>query len=164
MAKRKLLLLLLPLFCTHLYINCAPTVQSRKNTTYGCTTRSKMFPHHNKNSNNLFFAGAASGGIAAPTALINVIARTMIDKKRLKRAISEARVHHSGIPDITFYEPHLAQTIKSSLIKRGHNLGATRALGFVNAIYCSGGLPRDPETCAIVSDPRGDGLATSASD
>ena len=118
----------------------------------------------NKNSNNLFFAGAASGGIAAPTALINVIARTMIEKKRLKRAISEARVHHSGIPDITFYEPHLAQTIKSSLIKRGHNLGATRALGFVNAIYCSGGLPRDPETCSIVSDPRGDGLATSASD
>ena len=118
----------------------------------------------NKYSNNLFFAGAASGGIAAPTALVSVIADTMINNKRLKRAIAAPRVHHSGIPDITFYEPHLAQKTKNSLIKRGHNMGATPFLGFVNAAYCSGGLPRDSETCSVVSDPRGDGLATNASE
>jgi gamma-glutamyltranspeptidase/glutathione hydrolase len=118
----------------------------------------------NKYSNNLFFAGSASGGIAASTALINVISRAMIDKMKLDRAISAPRVHHSGIPDITFYEPHLPKNIRSFLIQRGHKLAATPVLGFVNAVYCSGGLPRDPESCVIKSDPRGAGLATNASE
>ena len=117
----------------------------------------------NKHTNNLFFVGAASGGISAPTALINVIARAMIGDKKLSQAISAPRVHHSAMPDITFYEPHLAQKTKSFLIQRGHNVAATPVLGFVNAVYCSGGLPRSPETCSTKSDPRGDGLATNAS-
>jgi gamma-glutamyltranspeptidase/glutathione hydrolase len=88
----------------------------------------------------------------------------MIDKMKLDRAISAPRVHHSGIPDITFYEPHLPKNIRSFLIQRGHKLAATPVLGFVNAVYCSGGLPRDPESCVIKSDPRGAGLATNASE
>jgi gamma-glutamyltranspeptidase/glutathione hydrolase len=116
----------------------------------------------NKNTNNLFFVGAVSGGIAAPTALVNVISRAMIGNKKLSEAISTARVHHSGVPDITYYEPHLAEVAKSFLMQRGHQIAATRTLGFVNAIYCSRGLPVDPETCLVKSDPRGNGLATSS--
>jgi gamma-glutamyltranspeptidase / glutathione hydrolase len=116
----------------------------------------------NRNTNNLFFVGAVSGGIAAPTALVSVISRLMIGNKRLSEAISMARVHHSGIPDITYYEPHLAEVTKSFLIQRGHQIAATPTLGFVNAIYCSGGLPVYPDTCIVKSDPRGNGLATSA--
>jgi gamma-glutamyltranspeptidase/glutathione hydrolase len=119
---------------------------------------------YNKNTNNLFFAGSVSGGIAAPTALINVISRAMIDNMKLDHAISAPRIHHSGVPDITFYEPHLAETTKSFLRQRGHQLAATPVLGLVNAVYCSGGLPRDPESCVVKSDPRGAGLATNASE
>ena len=86
----------------------------------------------------------------------------MIGNKKLNEAISMARVHHSGIPDITYYEPHLAEITKSFLLQRGHQIAATPTLGFVNAVYCSGGLPVDPETCIVKSDPRGNGLATSA--
>jgi gamma-glutamyltranspeptidase/glutathione hydrolase len=118
----------------------------------------------NKHTNNLFFVGAASGGIAAPTALINVISRAMIDNMKLGHAISAPRVHHSGMPDITFYEPHLPEKIKLFLIQRGHKIAATPVLGVVNAAYCSGGLPRDPESCVIKSDLRGGGLATTASE
>ncbi len=117
----------------------------------------------NKNSNNLFFAGAASGGIAAPTALMNVFARAMLANEKLKDAMGATRVHHGGAPDVTFYEPRLTEKTKSYLVQRGHHIAATPSLGLVNAAYCSGGLPRDPGTCVIQTDPRGSGLASNAS-
>jgi gamma-glutamyltranspeptidase / glutathione hydrolase len=119
---------------------------------------------HNKNSNNFFFAGAASGGIAAPTALMNVLARTMMADEKLGEAIAATRVHHGGAPDITFYEPGLSEAAKSFLAQRGHHIAATPTLGLVNAVHCPGGLPRDPGTCAIKTDPRGSGLASNASE
>jgi gamma-glutamyltranspeptidase/glutathione hydrolase len=118
----------------------------------------------NKNTNNLFFAGSASGGKAASTALVSVISRAMMDNMKLGESISAPRIHHSGMPDITFYEPHLTKTTQSFLIKRGHQLAVTPVLGFVNAVYCSGGLPRNPESCVTKSDPRGAGLANNASE
>ena len=116
----------------------------------------------NKNSNNLFFAGAASGGIAAPTALMNVFARTMLADEKLSAAMMAPRIHHGGAPDVTFYEPRMSETLKSYLTQRGHHIAATSILGLVNVAYCSGGLPRDPATCAIQTDPRGSGLASNA--
>ena len=142
---------------TGIMLAAAPTDRAKGPTALG------PIIVYNNNSKNLFFAGAASGGIAAPTALINVIARTMIDERNLNQAVSEPRVHHSGMPDITFYEPHLAQKTKSYLIQRGHNVAATPVLGIVNAVFCSGGLPREPETCSTITDPRGHGLATNSS-
>jgi gamma-glutamyltranspeptidase/glutathione hydrolase len=116
----------------------------------------------NKNSNNLFFVGAASGGIAAPTALMNVLARSMMVNEKLGQAISATRVHHGGAPDITFYEPSMAETTKLFLSQRGHKISPAPILGLVNAVYCSGGFPRDPGSCVIKTDPRGSGLASNA--
>jgi len=143
---------------TGIMLATAPTDRSKGPTALG------PIIIRNKNSNNLFFAGAASGGMSAPTALINVIARSMIDNEKLLQAISSPRVYHGGMPDITFYEPRLPEKAKSFLIQRGHHIAATPLLGLVNAVYCSGGLPRDPETCVIKTDPRGSGLASDVSE
>ena len=83
-------------------------------------------------------------------------------EEKLKTAISAARVHHSGAPDITYHEPHMTESIKSFLSSRGHQIAETSVLGLVNVIHCPGGLPREPKSCEIEADPRGSGLAYSA--
>jgi gamma-glutamyltranspeptidase/glutathione hydrolase len=117
----------------------------------------------NKNSNNLIFAGVSSGGLAAPTALMNVFARTMMTGEDLNQAISAKRVHYSGASDITFYEPGLSEKAKFFLKDRGHHLQETPIIGLVNVVYCSGGLSSTTETCVVKSDPRGSGLASKLS-
>lgn len=143
---------------TGIMLAAAPTSRGKGPTALG------PILVRNKNSNNLFFAGAASGGIAAPTALMNVFARSMLAGQDLGKAMLAKRVHHGGAPDVTFYEPGLPETSKSYLTERGHQIAATPALGLVNAAYCRGGLPRDPGTCVILNDPRGSGLASNASE
>ena len=95
---------------------------------------------------------------------MNVFARAMMADEKLGEAIAAPRVHHGGAPDITFYEPRLSDAAKSFLTQRGHQIAATPILGLVNAVYCSGGLPRDPGTCVVKTDPRGSGLASNASE
>jgi len=116
----------------------------------------------NHNVNEFFFAAAASGGVTAPTALINVAARVLIDEQPLEDAIAAKRVHHSGMPDLTYYEQGLSQPFIFSLTQRHHKVAATPRLGLVNAISCSAGLPPNPGSCEIKTDPRGYGLATGA--
>lgn len=115
-----------------------------------------------ENTHQLYFAGAASGGAPSPTALAAVAARTLLAEQPVRKAVEAPRVHHSGAPDITFHEPTLEPAVRSALIARSHKLAVTPRLGRVNAIYCAGGLPRDPDTCGVAVDPRGHGLALSA--
>ncbi|MBL6864568.1 MAG: gamma-glutamyltransferase [Rhodospirillales bacterium] len=115
----------------------------------------------NKNSKNLFFAGAASGGAPSTTALMQVLTEVMINRKTLRDAIHMPRVHHGGMPSITFHEPALNKVIQKYLSNAGHKMLKIPSLGQVNAIYCPGGLPRD-DVCQFVTDPRGSGLATGA--
>jgi len=80
----------------------------------------------------------------------------------LDAAMLAPRVHHSGAPDITYHEPALPQDTITALQKRGHRVAATPQIGLVNVAYCSGGLPRDPASCSLMNDPRGNGLAVNA--
>jgi len=141
---------------TGIVLAAAPTSRGKGPTALG------PILVHNKFSNNLFFAGAASGGIAAPTALMNVFSRTMLGGESLRRAIAAKRIHHGGAPDVTFHEPGLSNSVSSYLARRGHQVAVTPVLGFVNAVHCPGGLPRDPGSCVIQTDPRGSGLATNS--
>ena len=118
-------------------------------------------------SNQFVFAGASGGsasvpgGVAAPTALMNVAARVLLGGKGLQQAITTKRVHHGGNPDLTYYEPGFDPSLLQALRSRGHKVAATRNLGLVNAVSCPGGLPRDPSSCALRTDPRGSGLASA---
>ena len=108
--------------------------------------------------NQFYAAAAASGGVAAPTAMVNVIAPILFGG-RLDDAMSAKRLHHGGVPDLTYYEQGISETVLKSLTERGHRVAPTMALGLVNVAFCSDGLPQAPQTCAVRADPRGFGLA-----
>ncbi len=109
-------------------------------------------------TNDFFFAGAASGGVAAPTSLISVAMSTAVNVEGLEKAMQAKRLHNSGNPDITYYEQGYDEAIIKSLISKGHRVAATPSLGRVNAVGCLQGLPSDPNSCEAITDPRGYGL------
>lgn len=115
-------------------------------------------------SKQFFLAAGASGGVAAPTALMNVVARVAIAEQALDDAIRTPRVHHGGAPDITYHEPEASRDDVLQLANRGHTVAATPTLGLVNAISCIDGMPRNPNTCTAASDPRGHGIALTISE
>ncbi|MEE8394121.1 MAG: gamma-glutamyltransferase [Rhodospirillales bacterium] len=112
--------------------------------------------------NEFHFAAAASGGVTAPTSMINVAAAALLGEPELNEAISQKRVHHGGMPDLTYYEQGMGEQLVQGLTRRGHDVAATPTLGLVNAMNCVKGIPPRPETCQVRSDPRGFGLAVSS--
>jgi gamma-glutamyltranspeptidase / glutathione hydrolase len=109
-------------------------------------------------TNDFFFAGAASGGVTAPTALMSVAMDNAVNVEGLEAAMSRKRLHHSGTPDIVYYEQGYDETVIKDLIAKGHRVAATPSLGKVNVVACTQGLPFDPNSCEAVSDPRGFGM------
>jgi len=116
----------------------------------------------NENSKEFRFAATASGGVAASSALASVAAEVLLAGRDLKAAVIQPRVHLSGAPDVTYYEQGLDPAVVDSLSKAGHRLAATRKIGLVNALSCPGGLPTAPDTCQMMVDPRGAGLASGS--
>ncbi len=117
----------------------------------------------NDHSKDLKFGAVASGGVAAPVALVSVLADTIIRETPLKQAVSQGRLHHGGYPDRVYYEPSVSAEVIAGLRAKGHEVAPTRALGMVNGFYCPDGLPPKPETCSMSADPRGFGLSSHAS-
>ena len=117
----------------------------------------------NHNTSQIFFAGAATGGAAAPSALASVMRAALLEEMTLGDAVSAPRLHHGGAPDGVLIEPGFSTTQRQGLEKRQHRLKEFPEIGRVNAIHCPGGLPRSPETCTFETDRRGFGLATGGS-
>jgi len=113
----------------------------------------------NPNNGTIFFAAAAVGGAAAPTALATVIRESLIAERPLVDAVRVPRLHHGGAPDRVSIETGVSSDVRRSLERRGHKLVVVSEVGRVNAIHCPGGLPRDAASCSYVSDPRGFGMA-----
>ena len=116
----------------------------------------------NENSGEFRFAAGASGGVAAPTALAQVAARVLLDNEILEAAVAAPRVHLSGDPDITYYEPGLDAKALAMLSSAGYSTQSALMIGQVNAISCPDGLPTQPNTCHMAVDPRGQGLAAGS--
>jgi len=110
-------------------------------------------------TNDFFFAGAASGGVTAPTALMSVALSNAVNVEGLEDAMLAKRLHHSGNPDIVYFEQGYDEAAIQALIDKGHRVAATPSLGRVNAVGCSQGLTYDSNSCEAASDPRGFGLA-----
>lgn len=111
----------------------------------------------NPHSDELRFAAAASGGVTAPTALVQTLLATQIDKVPLEAAVAAPRIHHSGSPDIAFIEAGERAADAAPLTKRGHEVKAVPIPSRVQALTCGAGDP-DFKKCRVVSDPRGNGL------
>jgi len=105
-------------------------------------------------------AVAASGGAAAPTALVRVLLEALVKDRPLAEAIAAPRLHHGGSPDAVFFESTAAPAVLEALRSRGHVLRRSEALGRVNLFFCPGGLTVRDQECAATSDPRGWGLGT----
>ena len=116
----------------------------------------------NENVNNFYFAAAASGGIVAPIAMVDVAARVLLGQQPLAEAVAAKRVFGSGDPDVVFVERDLSPSVSEMLRRKGHRLAETPSLGRVNVIYCPGGIPDQKDFCEVGTDPRGFGLAGSA--
>jgi gamma-glutamyltranspeptidase len=114
----------------------------------------------NHNSGNFIFAAAASGGAAAPSALIEVMARTLIDGQSLIEAIAAPRLYHGGRPDVAIVEPGEPVAVLDGLRQRGHLVTQAPEIGRVNAIYCRGGMQGNAASCRVSADVRGHGLAS----
>jgi gamma-glutamyltranspeptidase/glutathione hydrolase len=111
--------------------------------------------------NIFYYAAVATGGAAAPSALINVTARTLLGKEHetIQSALSAKRIHNSGIPDMTFYEQGTPDDVVKALAAMGHQVREAPTIGQVNMIYCPEGVPKKEGTsCANLTDPRGFGL------
>jgi gamma-glutamyltranspeptidase/glutathione hydrolase len=110
------------------------------------------------------FAGAASGGEHGTTALVAVLLDTVARASPLATATTAKRIHYAGAADTVAYEDGAADDIVAALSQRGHVLQRASALGRVNALWCSGGLGDDSDSCEASADPRGSGLAVIQAD
>jgi gamma-glutamyltranspeptidase/glutathione hydrolase len=115
-------------------------------------------------SNNFFFAGAASGGVTAPTALMSVALSNVVNIESLRDSVAARRLHHSGNPDVVYYEQGYSETEIQNLVKKGHHVVETPSFGLVNVVGCLQGLTNDMNSCEVATDPRGFGLAVKIHD
>ena len=105
-------------------------------------------------------AAAGTGGVTAPTSMINVIARAAAGPLSLREAMKAPRVHYAGIPDKVFVEAEMPKERIEALKKKGHNVALTKSIGAVTAVYCPSGVPNtEGILCLSAADPRGHGIA-----
>ena len=107
----------------------------------------------------LVFAGAASGGAAASSALIEVALHTLIEGRKLDDASDAQRLHVEAEPSDTVYVETGVEPRPPGLIERGYKIVPVPVIGRVNAAYCANGVLDAPESCAFRADRRGFGLA-----
>ncbi len=114
----------------------------------------------NENVRDARFAGAASGGVAAPAALAGVAARVFEGGQPLASAIAAPRALSTGAGGLVYGEP--GDRVLAAVRGRGVRFAETPSLGRVAAVACPGGARGSPESCAAAIDPRGHGLAVAA--
>ena len=113
----------------------------------------------NRNNGEFYFASAASGGLAGALAQADLLHGVTMEGLSLEAAMMRARVFHGGDPDTAFYDVSGDEDPAAALTAAGFQIEQRKGLGRINAIFCPGGSPTDPESCQLRNDFRGDGLA-----
>jgi gamma-glutamyltranspeptidase/glutathione hydrolase len=108
---------------------------------------------------DLVMVAAASGGAAAPTALVWTAVNAIYQHMTLPQAVDAPRIHHGGAPDRVLYEPEASAGWIEGLERRGHIATEVGEIGRVNAIFCPDGRAAAPAKCQAWSDRRGEGMA-----
>tara|TARA_R110001592_G_scaffold15442_4_gene67308 strand:+ start:11455 stop:13095 length:1641 start_codon:yes stop_codon:yes gene_type:complete len=132
----------------------APDSQGRTYTPLGPALLTSEFHNHS------YLAAAASGGVAAPTAMINVIARAAAGPQTLRDSMRAPRTHYAGVPDKVFVEADMPNDIVDGLRKLGHDVAVTESIGRAVVVYCPSGIPNDKGVqCNSAAERRGHGIA-----
>ncbi|NJO67826.1 MAG: hypothetical protein HC826_02695 [Rhodospirillales bacterium] len=108
-----------------------------------------------------YYASTASGGVAAPQALIRVAAEALLIGRPLAEAMASARI--VALPESAnlLVETRMSAGEAAALRQRGYTLTTVPSIAQVNAIHCAEGLRNDEGGCVAVTDPRGFGLAVT---
>ena len=117
----------------------------------------------NNNNGELYYASAASGGLAGVLAQAEVFYAVTRDRVPLETAVLRPRVYHGVDPDVVFYDVSGEENPANALSAAGYQTEQRDGLGRVNAIFCPRGTPTDPDSCQLRNDYRGNGLATLVS-
>ena len=117
----------------------------------------------NNNNGELYYASAASGGLAGVLAQAEVFYAVTRDRVPLETAVIRPRVYHGVDPDVVYYDVSGEENPASALSAAGYQVEQREGLGRVNAIFCLRGTPTDPDSCQLRNDFRGNGLATLVS-
>ncbi len=113
-----------------------------------------------ESQNELQYMAVATGGGAAPVALVTTALGVMVDGSGLEAAQKRIRYFSPVQPDRVLVErgPAGAAIVKS-LISKGHLVQRAGPLGRLNAFICPRGFEGAASRCEVRTDPRGLGFA-----
>jgi gamma-glutamyltranspeptidase/glutathione hydrolase len=122
----------------------------------------------NDNNGELYYVSAASGaspgaGIAGAVAEADLLHAVTEEGVPLETAMLRARVYHGADPDVAYFDVSGDDNPSGDLSAAGYQTEQREDLGRVNAIFCPGGTPTNPDSCQLRNDYRGNGLATLVS-
>jgi gamma-glutamyltranspeptidase/glutathione hydrolase len=117
----------------------------------------------NDNNGELYYASAASGGLAGILAQAELFYAVVEERVPLEAAMARPRVYHGADPDVVYFDVSGDDNPSSALTGAGYQIEQREALGRINAIFCPRGTPSDPDSCQLRNDYRGNGLATLVS-
>lgn len=117
----------------------------------------------NEHNGELYYVSAASGGLPGVLAQAELFYAVTEQRMPLEAAMLRSRIYHAADPDIVFFDVSGDDDPSGALSAAGYQVEQREGLGRVNAIFCPRGTPRDPDSCQLRNDYRGNGLATLVS-
>lgn len=115
----------------------------------------------NASNNSVRFAFSSSGGAMAATSMASVMFNSIVAKKDLRTALSDARLHYGSGSNEIVIEDREAKDRLVALISLGHKARRLPKIGRVNGIVCPDGLSSGRPSCDVEADPRGGGHAAT---
>lgn len=113
----------------------------------------------NKNNGNLYYLSAASGGAPGAIAQALMLDGVVRGKLGLEQAMQRVRVFADG-SGAAYAEEAGGSGAVGALQAAGFQAQPSGPLGRVNAIFCPGDTPHNPDTCRLRNDYRGAGLTS----
>ena len=113
----------------------------------------------NEHSGRLYFAAASSGGVPGDIAKAQIFDAVFNRKQPLEQAMQAGRMFADGAG--TVYLENAASSAKPAIAAGGFIVEDSEPLARVNAVYCPNSTPREPDSCQLRNDYRGNGLVTT---
>jgi gamma-glutamyltranspeptidase/glutathione hydrolase len=108
---------------------------------------------------SILYTAAAGIGDGSPANMALVLSLLLGDEQTPPQALSQTRVLVKG--RTAFYEAEAGVETKTALRSQGYVPKPVASIGRINIIHCAGGLPDEPQTCQLRSDPRGYGMGAA---
>lgn len=113
-----------------------------------------------ESQNELLYLGVATGGGAAPVALVSSALGVIVDNATLDAMQKRPRYFNPVVPDRVMVERGPAgDAVAKNLRAKGHAVERTAPFGRLNAFICPRGFEGEASRCEIRTDPRGLGFA-----